>query len=346
MPYYSTSHDAHAKALAFVRRIYPMRNLGLLLLAVPYVSVLAEQGSLPRYAWLVALNVLVWPHLAFWLARRARDPMAAEHRNLVVDAALGGFWIAATQFSLVPAAAMLSILAADRLAAGGWPLLGRAALACLVTALLSGWLLGWQTQLHASTRTVLCALPPIFIYMLALSHVGHDLARRIAQQNRQLDRLNLTEPGVDLPNRRFFNARALELIVSVRVSQAQAVLLMLDVDGFKAINDRHGHVAGDEVLREVGRLMREQAGASGFPARLGGDEFALLLAGTLTQAERVAAHLREAVAALVLPNWPELRVSVSVGVAALAPHHRGLDEWMAAADRTMYVAKASARTQH
>lgn len=346
MPYYSPSQDAHAKAQAFVRRIYPMRNLGLLLLAVPYVSVLAEQGTLPRYGWLVALNVLVWPHLAFWLARRARDPIAAEHRNLVADAALGGFWIAATQFSLVPAAAMLSILAADRLAAGGWPLLGRAALACLASALLSGWALGWQCQLHASTRTVLCALPPIFIYMLALSHVGHDLTRRIAQQNRQLDRLNLTDPGVDLPNRRFFNARALELIVSARVSQAQAVLLMLDVDGFKTINDRHGHVAGDEVLREIATLMREQAGASGFPARLGGDEFALLLAGTLTEAERVANHLREGVDALVLPNWPTLRVGVSVGVAALAPHHRGLDEWMAAADRAMYVAKASARVRH
>jgi len=346
MPYYATNQDAHAKARAFVRRIYPMRNLGLLLLAVPYVSVLAEQGTLPAYGWGVALNVLVWPHLAFWLARRARDPIAAEHRNLVADAALGGFWIAASQFSLVPAAAMLSILAADRLAAGGWPLLWRAALACLTTTLATGWALGWPLQLHASTRTVLCALPSIFLYMLALSHVGRALTRRIAQQNRQLDRLNLTDPGVDLPNRRFFNARALELIVSARVSRAQAVLLMLDVDGFKTINDRYGHVAGDDVLREIARLMREQAGASGFPARLGGDEFALLLAGTLTEAERVAARLREGVATLVLPNLPQLRVGVSIGVAPLASHHRGLDEWMGAADRAMYVAKASARGRY
>ncbi|HYG06857.1 MAG TPA: diguanylate cyclase [Stenotrophomonas sp.] len=346
MPYYTTQPDAQAKARAFVRRIYPMRNLGVLLLAMPYVSVLQEQGTLGRYALLVALNVLVWPHLAFWLSRRARDPLAAEHRNLVADAALGGFWIAASQFSLVPAAAMLSILAADRLAAGGWRLLGRAAVACAAAVLLTAWALGWPFQPTASMRTIACSLPPIFIYMLALSHVGHDLGRRIAQQNRQLDRLNLTDPGVDLPNRRFFNARALELIVSVRASQAQAVLLVLDVDGFKTINDRHGHVAGDEVLREIARLLREQAGASGFPARLGGDEFALLLASSLTEAERVAGSLRQQVAALRLPNWPELRVSVSVGAAALAPHHRGLDEWMGAADRAMYVAKASARGAH
>ncbi|MDG2524800.1 diguanylate cyclase [Stenotrophomonas sp. HITSZ_GD] len=328
-----------------MRRIYPMRNLGVLLLCVPYVSVLLEQGSLGRHAVLVALNVLVWPHVAFALALRARDPIAAEHRNLVADAAFGGFWIAATHFSLVPATAMLSILAADRLAAGGWRLLGRASLACVLVLLLTGWAVGWRFEPIASTRTIACSLPPIFIYMLALSHVGYQLARRIAQQNRQLDRLNLTDPGVDLPNRRFFNARAQDMVASARASSAAtpAVLLMLDVDGFKAINDRHGHVAGDEVLREIARLLREQAGTTGFPARLGGDEFALLLGASLTEGERVAAELREGVAMLRLPNWPQLHVGVSIGVAPLASHHRGMDEWLGAADRAMYVAKASAR---
>jgi len=343
MPYYASNQESRAKARAFVRRIYPMRNLGVLLLCLPYVSVLLEQGTLGRYAWAVVLNVLVWPHVAFWWALRARDPVAAEHRNLVADAAFGGFWIAATHFSLVPAAAMLSILAADRLAAGGWRLLGRATLACAVVATLTGWALGWPYQPVASMRTIAWSLPAIFIYMLALSHVGYELARRIAQQNRELDRLNLTDAGVDLPNRRFFNARAQELVASARAGHAHAVLLVLDVDGFKSINDRHGHVAGDEVLREIARLLREQAGATGFPARLGGDEFALLLGATLTEGERVAAHLREGVAMLQLASWPQLHVSVSVGVAPLAPHHRGMDEWVGAADRAMYVAKASAR---
>jgi len=346
MPYYASNQESQAKAQAFVRRIYPMRNLGVLLLCMPYVSLFQEQGRLPTYAALIALNVLLWPHLAWWLARRAKDPITAEQRNLVIDAALGGFWIAASQFSLVPGVAMLSILAADRLAAGGWRLLGRAALAALATAVVTSWAMGWPFQPHASTRTIVLALPPIFIYMLALSHVGQTLARRIAQQNRELDRLTLTDAGVDLPNRRFFNARALALIASARASRQQTVLLMLDVDGFKDINDRHGHLAGDEVLREIARLMREQAGASGFPARLGGDEFALLLAASLPEGERVAARLREEVAALGFAPWPTLRASVSVGVASLAAHHRNLDDWMGAADRAMYVAKAAARGRY
>jgi len=344
MPHSAPNQDPQAQA--FVRRIYAMRNLGVWLLAFPYVSVLLEQGTLQVYGALIALNVLAWPHLAFWLARRAPNPARAERRNLVADAALGGFWIAASQVSLVPAAAMLTILAADRLSAGGWRLLGRAMLAGAAVFVLTAWALGWPFQPRASIRTVACALPPIFIYTLALSHVGHQLAKRIARQNRELDRLNLTDPGVDLPNRRFFNARAEALIASARAGREPAVLMVLDVDAFKAINDRHGHVAGDDVLREIARLLREQAGAGGFPARLGGDEFALLLAASLTEGEAAANRLREAVAALALERWPGLRVGVSIGVALLAPHHRGLDDWMNAADRAMYVAKAASRARY
>jgi len=335
--------DASSRGLAFVRRIYPMRNLGVLLLALPYVSVLSEQHAAGWLWALVVLNVLVWPHVAFLLARAARDPMRAEFRNLVLDAAFGGFWIAASQVSLVPAAAMLSILAADRLAAGSWRLLGRAAVAAALAFVLAWWALGFPLQPQASLRTIACSLPTVMLYMLALSHVGYQLARQIARQNRELDRLSLTDAGVELPNRRFFNARAAELIASARASGADAALLMIDVDRFKAINDRHGHQAGDEVLREIARLLREEAGASGFPARTGGDEFALLLAASLPEGEAAALRLRNAVAALALPGYPQLRVAMSVGVAMLGTHHRGLEDWMGAADRAMYVAKAAAR---
>jgi diguanylate cyclase len=322
-----------------------MRNLGLLLLTLPYASVLHEQGAAWPYWILVVLNVLVWPHVAFLRAYSAREPMKAEFRNLVIDAAFGAFWIAASKVSLVPAAAMISILAADRLAAGSWPLLLRATLAGVVSFLLSGWMLGWPFHPQASVRTMLLALPSVLVYMLALSHVGHQLTRRIAQQNRELERLILTDPGVDLPNRRYFNARAGDLVASSRAGKGETVLLLLDVDRFKSINDHYGHGAGDEVLREVGRLLREQAGAKGFPARIGGDEFALLLPAGLPEGEAAAARLRHAVAELSLPRWPDLQVGVSIGVALLAPHHRGLDDWMGASDRAMYVAKAAGRTR-
>ncbi|GHH50174.1 MAG: diguanylate cyclase [Gammaproteobacteria bacterium] len=335
--------DARRRALAFVKRVYPMRNLGLLLLALPYVSVLHEHHAGWHYWVLAGLNVLVWPHVAFLRAYSSRDPKAAEFRNLVLDAVFGGFWIAASKVSLVPAAAMISILMADRLSAGSWPLLGRAALAGLASFLLSAWMLDWPFQPEASKRTMLLSLPPVLVYMLALSHVSYQLARRISRQNRELERLILTDTGVDLPNRRHFNAKAGELIAAARAGAGDTVLLLIDVDRFKSINDRHGHGMGDEVLREIARLLREQAGSDGFPARIGGDEFALLLPVGLPDGERAASRLRRAASELALPHWSGLQVGVSIGVAALASHHRGLDDWMSAADRAMYVAKAAGR---
>jgi diguanylate cyclase len=344
MPYFAVGNPgAHARALAFVRRVYPMRILGVTLLALPYASLLAEQHAAAWMWWTMAFNVLAWPHLAYQLARRARDPVAAEFRSLVLDAVSGGFWIVAGQFSLVPAAAMVSILAADRLAAGGWPLLGRAALALLLSVLLCGWALGWPFHPATSLRTMACALPPLVLYLLALSHVSYRLARQIVHQNRELDRLNRTDPVLDLPNRRFFNLHASAMIEQVRADGGEAVLLLVDVDRFKTINDRHGHVTGDEVLRGIAAILHEQAGADGFPARVGGDEFALLLRASRPQGEALVERLRQAVAAMPVHDCPELAVGVSIGLARLEPHHRGLDDWMGAADRAMYVAKAAGR---
>lgn len=341
--YRVASSTANARALAFVRRVHPMRMLGAWLLALPYASVMLEQRA-PWGVWLaMGFNVLLWPHLAFLWARSSRRPAAAEFRNLLLDAMLGGFWIAVSQVSLVPAVATVSILAADRLAAGGWRLLGRAALVMLVSFLLCWSALGMPLQPVPTLRTLVLSMLPVFVYTLALSHVTHRLGRQIVQQNRELDRLNHTDTGLDLPNRRFFNQRAAEAIAQAREHGHDAVLLLVDVDRFKSINDCYGHGVGDQVLRQIAQLLHEQAGEDGFPARIGGDEFALLLACPPAQAAAVADSLRRAVAGVALPHCPGLVPGVSIGMAALEPGHRGLDDWMGAADRAMYAAKADGR---
>lgn len=341
-----TFRQARARrARAFVRRVYPMRNLGLLLLALPYLSELYEQAESWLYWLLAGLNILVWPHVAFLWARSAPDPVAAEFRNLLIDVAFGVFWIVVSEVSLVPAAVMIGMLASDRLAAGGWLLLGRAVLVGVVCYVLYAALLGWPFQPVTSNRTTWLAMPSVVAYMVALSHVNYRLTRRISSQNRELDRLNLTDPGVDLPNRRFFNLRAGELLATARSHGGEVALLLVDVDDFKSINDNHGHLAGDEVLREIARLLREQAGAGGLPARVGGDEFTLLLPGALADGQAAASELRGAVAGLELSRWPGLRVGVSIGVAVLTAEHRGLEDLMAAADYAMYASKGAGRSR-
>lgn len=342
---YAAKQDRRAQGRRFVRHVYPLRVLGMLLFTLPYGSILFEQQA-PFGYWVVAfLHVMVWPHVAFWLSWRGREPLKLERCNLIVDAVWAGFWIAVSSVSLVPAVAVLSVLSADRMAAGGWRLLWRALLAAAMSFLLSWWWLGFGFELASSMRTTGYAVASWYIYILGLSHVTYQFARQVNRQNRELDRLQLTDVGVDLPNRRFFHAHASEQIAAARRCNAPTVLLLIDVDYFKSINDRHGHGAGDDVLREIARLLREQAGPGGFPARIGGDEFTLLLPAPLGEGEAAASRLREAAAALVLPRYPQLRIGLSIGVAQLSGQHRSLDDWMGAADRAMYQAKAAGRAR-
>jgi diguanylate cyclase (GGDEF)-like protein len=125
-------------------------------------------------------------------------------------------------------------------------------------------------------------------------------------------------------------------------------LLVLDLDGFKAVNDMVGHGAGDAVLREVARRVAEVAGDDGVAVRLGGDEFALLsgpLAGahaeTAAAAEELASRLETSIARPVRTQDVELSVRASVGVALHRRDGHGLEQLLRAADQAMYAAKAT-----
>lgn len=149
-----------------------------------------------------------------------------------------------------------------------------------------------------------------------------------------------------LPNRRRFEESVhLALELSARHEIAGAVL-MIDLDGFKAINDAHGHAAGDRVLVAVASALRARLRVTDLIARFGGDEFAVMLPATTGPAARVVA---EALARVVRetslgPPGPQLELTASVGVAdfGTAPLPAA-HELIAAADAAMYVAKRAAR---
>jgi diguanylate cyclase len=123
------------------------------------------------------------------------------------------------------------------------------------------------------------------------------------------------------------------------------VLMLVDVDKFKGINDRYSHGVGDRVLREVAAVLRAHCRQDDVAIRFGGDEFALFLRCDLATAARVGERIRQVIAGR---DWSDLglglRVTLSIGVAALADGMDGRDLFDYA-DRQLYAAKRRGRDQ-
>lgn len=133
-----------------------------------------------------------------------------------------------------------------------------------------------------------------------------------------LESLTVTDELTRLLNRRGFLAELSRALETARSGGAPGAILICDLDGFKAVNDRHGHNAGNRVLRELSASLVRQVRRTDAVARLGGDEFAFLLVGaTLPSAHVKAARLRESIATLdLIIEGAPIDISGSFGVVA------------------------------
>ena len=169
---------------------------------------------------------------------------------------------------------------------------------------------------------------------------AEGLKRRLAEVEQLADR----DPLTPVLNRRAFVRELQRTAAFCARYGAPAALIYFDLDGFKAVNDRYGHAAGDAVLEAVARGLLDNVRESDVVARLGGDEFAVLLA----QAEAGAAAAKATSLAAELETAPvvfdgrAIAVRVSAGVRAYEP---GLTaaQWIAEADAAMFVRKGSPR---
>ena len=158
-----------------------------------------------------------------------------------------------------------------------------------------------------------------------------------AERDANLDALT------GLPNRRYFD-ELLAIMRPGRRTTDSLAILMVDIDHFKAVNDRHGHGGGDGVLRAVAGAISLTIRAEDTPARYGGEEFAVILRrASAKQAEEVAERLRIAVSALPAERLGVSdHVTVSVGVAVADPGE-DIEAVIERADHALYVAKRSGR---
>ena len=194
-----------------------------------------------------------------------------------------------------------------------------------------------QNPLTSRWVAVLCLAAMLFSIASAFTFIGVT-KERAEREQRMAAR---TDPLTGIANRRAF----VEAANAALAKRGEAVLLLCDLDRFKAVNDRFGHEVGDAVLVAfcaAASVILPKEAALG---RLGGEEFACLLPGaTPADAHRTAENLRGAFARITLPDWPDLHLSVSVGLAEATPGC-DFDRMLRRADQALYAAKALGRNR-
>ena len=193
---------------------------------------------------------------------------------------------------------------------------------------------------------ILAALASLGLLGTLATRLARPLAQAVADVGRLTRQVQL-DPLTGIANRRTLDER-LDLEVQ-RAAAAETSLsyVMIDIDDFKAINDVHGHQAGDDVLRAVAESIRGSVRELDLAARYGGEEFAVVLPGTpLDGAKRVAERMRHAVAEIevALADSEPLRVTASFGIAEY-PSYPSLEAVVGAADAALYQAKRNGKNR-
>ncbi len=323
-----------------------LRSMGVGLAFLSVAGVFYANQASPLAWAALAFNGFIWPHLAWFLARRSADPYAAERRNLVIDSASAGVWVVLMHFNLLPSALLVAMLSMDKICVGGWRFLARTATAQLIATLATLLLYGFRFEPSTSLTQILLCLPFLTAYPIGVATLTFALARKVRKQNKLLAELNRIDPLTGLLNRVHWEEVVLNELRRHQRLGRPAALLMLDIDSFKPINDEQGHPAGDAVIRGVAGIIGLCVRDVDVAGRYGGDEFGIVLPEADTaQACAVAERIRHSVQAASLGADGSLRCTVSIGLALVGPDLLGSRDWITRADQALYRAKTLGRNR-
>ena len=313
---------------------------GLFRLVLAFV-VLVLGPSLPNIGGVFVITLAVfcagYALLLTWMRARARtvaELQRAERASLTADISLVAFafFVFAPDTSWAPFAAGFLVIARAglRFRNGGLLAAASLSLAYAVIVMFSATELGIE-------RPLMPIALQLASYIAAGALMGAVLPEvdAIAVNHRAMH-----DPLTGLANRELLEDR-LRSAITVAHRQLRTVsVLLLDLDGFKTVNDTFGHAAGDDVLVEVARRLQATLRGSDSASRLGGDEFVVVLPATpLEGAVETARAICAAISEPMAIGSEEHRVGVSVGIAVYPTHGTDADSVLAAADVAMYEAK-------
>ncbi len=206
----------------------------------------------------------------------------------------------------------------------------------------------WRAQPAVATGLMVAIwVLPIYANVLSrqLARTRRDLAARAAAAEAAV----LLDPLTGVANRAGFERELSEALAGGEDMEAPAAVVMIDLDGFKPVNDVAGHAAGDRLLVAIALQLRRVVRNGDCVARIGGDEFAILVRGATDEAalRRILQGLVDGVPALAISGHPALSVSASIGVCRLPDRRvRTAADALALADAAMYEAKRAGKRQY
>lgn len=310
---------------------------------------------------LLGLHMLVSPQFAYLLAMRSREQVRVEMRNLLVDALLFGAWIGAWGFPLWVSFILFAAACMNLMIYRGLAGLRDVVASMTFGVLLAMLVVGPTFRPETSMLTTVLCMAVFSTYLLILAYGAHQRGVNLRDSRKQLRtqlaeitslQAQLQEQAVRDPLTGLSNRRHLDQVLARKLARSQErhlplALVLIDIDDFKDINDTHGHLAGDEMIKAMGRLLTLSARPRDLVCRYGGEEFLLLLSETtMAQAYDLADALREAFEQLrVEYEGVSMRATLSFGVSAFPEHDADPVNLVLMADRALYAAKLKGRNR-
>ena len=339
-----------------------------------FCALYASDITRSPWVWgLLVLQFLVYPHLVYWRALKADKPQRAELDNLLLDITLWGLWAGAAGFPPWITFTLFITSAINNAISLGHRGLVRAVLAFGLGAVVSLLVFGFRDAPEESPWVALMCTLGMTGYLMGVGQIAYRRTltlRRLREQlkhseaalqsananlmsqlseiktlQQQLQEQANRDALTGLYNRRYLVATFERELARCRREGMPLALMMLDVDHFKRINDRHGHRAGDEILRLLGALLHTGLRRDDVACRYGGEEFVLLLphmsaATALDRAEQLRTEFER-----LHIDTPagEVRTTVSIGMAMFPEHGQDLDALTHCADLALYAVKRQGR---